>query len=135
MKRLIYGGNHPDGPFLDDPYQGATFPYVVANVVSEKDDKPILPPYIIKHIMGMSMAFIGAVLQETPTMVPPSGVAGLKFLDAAEAINSDIPALKAQQVRAIVVLLHQGGFRVITGVKLIPGKRLWPYRGNRETPG
>ena len=111
MKRLIYGGNHPDGPFLDDPYQGATFPYVVANVVSEKDDKPILPPYIIKHIMGMPMAFIGAVLKETPTMVPPSGVAGLKFLDAAEAINSYIPALKAQQVRAIVVLLHQGGFQ------------------------
>ena len=59
----------------------------------------------------MPMAFIGAVLKETPTMVVPSSVAGLKFLDEAEAINSYIPALKAQQVRAIVVLLHQGGFQ------------------------
>ena len=59
----------------------------------------------------MPMAFIGAVLKETPTMVAPSSVAGLKFLDEAEAINSYIPALKAQQVRAIVVLLHQGGFQ------------------------
>ena len=26
MKRLIYGGNHPNGPFLENPYQGAKFP-------------------------------------------------------------------------------------------------------------
>ena len=111
LKRLIYGGNHPDGPFLENPYQGAKFPYVAANVVSAKDNQPIFPPYVIKQVGGMPMAFIGAVLKETPTMVTPSSVAGLKFLDEADAINSYIPALKAQQVRAIVVLLHQGGYQ------------------------
>ena len=111
MKRLIYGGNHPQGPFLENPYKGANFPYVVANVVSKQTNQPILPPYVIKRVMGMPVAFIGAVLKETPTMVVPSNVAGVKFLDEAEAINSYIPALKAQQVRAIVVLLHQGGFQ------------------------
>ena len=38
-------------------------------------------------------------------------MAGLKFLDEADAINSYVPALQAQQVRAIVVLLHQGGWQ------------------------
>ena len=109
LKRLLYGGNHANGPFLEDPWRGARFPYVSANVVDEKTGRPILPPYVIKKIDGMPIAFIGAVLKGTPTIVTPSGVAGLRFLDEAEAINSYIPELRRKKVRAIVVLIHQGG--------------------------
>jgi 5'-nucleotidase len=55
------------------------------------------------------VAFIGAVLKDTPTIVTPTGVAGLKFLDEADAINSYVPELKAMGVHAIVVNIHQGG--------------------------
>lgn len=109
LMRLLYGGNHADGPFLDDPWRGTTFPYVSANVVNATTGKPILPPYIIKQVRGMRIAFIGAVLKDTPTIVTPSGVAGLKFLDEAEAVNRYIPELRREHVRAIVVLIHQGG--------------------------
>ena len=61
------------------------------------------------------MAFIGAVLRQTPTIVTPTGVAGLRFLDEADAINSYIPALKKRGVRAIVVLIHQGGRQTTYG--------------------
>ncbi len=108
MFRLINGGIHPNGPFLDANYRGARFPYVVANVVDEKTGRPILPPYVIKRVHGMPVAFIGAVLKETPTIVTPTGVAGVKFLDEAEAINSYVPELKKRGVRAIVVTIHQG---------------------------
>ncbi|HED15999.1 MAG TPA: bifunctional metallophosphatase/5'-nucleotidase, partial [Gammaproteobacteria bacterium] len=60
MLRLINGGIHPNGPFLDANYKGARFPYVVANVVDEKTGKPILPPYVIKQVRGIPVAFIGA---------------------------------------------------------------------------
>jgi 5'-nucleotidase len=109
MMRLIKGGNHPQGPFLEDPWQGATFPYVAANVVSKDTHQPILPRYVIKEVDGIPIAFIGAVLKETKDMVRPSGVAGLEFLDEAAAINACIPELKARQVKSIIVLLHQGG--------------------------
>lgn len=109
LKRLLNGGNHANGPFLEDPWRGARFPYVSANVVDETTGRPILPPYVIKKIDGMPIAFIGAVLKGTPTIVTPSGVAGLRFLDEAEAINSYIPELRRKKVRAIVVLIHQGG--------------------------
>lgn len=33
MLRLIDGGTHDDGPFLDPNFDGAHFPYVAANVV------------------------------------------------------------------------------------------------------
>lgn len=109
MFRLLLGGNHPSGPFLEDPYRGARFPYVSANVVDAATGRPLLPPYVIKKIKGMPIAFIGAVLKETPTIVTPTGVAGLSFLDEAEAINRYIPELAERHVRAVVVLIHQGG--------------------------
>lgn len=109
MMRLIFGGNHPSGPFLEDPYRGTTFPYISANVVEADTGRPILPPYVIKRVGGMPVAFIGAVLKGTPNIVTPAGVAGLRFLDEAEAINAYVPELKARHVRTIVVLIHQGG--------------------------
>jgi 5'-nucleotidase len=109
LKRLIEGGNFPQGPFLENRWRGATFPYVVANVVSRDTGKPIFPPYVIKKVDGVPIAFIGAVLKGTKDMVMPSNVAGLTFLDEAKAINSYIPEIKKQRVRSIIVLLHQGG--------------------------
>ena len=108
MLRLLAGGNHAAGPFLEDPYRGAKFPYISANVVDAASGEPILPPYAIKKVRGQRVAFIGAVLKETPTIVTPAGVAGLQFLDEADAINDNVAKLKRHGVRAIVVLIHQG---------------------------
>jgi len=108
MQRLISGGTHKNGPFLDANYNGANFPYISANVVDIITGKPILPPYVIKKVKGQRIAFIGAVLKETPTIVTPSGVAGIEFLDEATAINSYIPELKKKNIHSIVVIIHQG---------------------------
>lgn len=109
MLRLINGGNHPSGPFLEERYRGAKFPYVSANVVNAATGKPILPPYAIKKVRGVEIAFIGAVLEDTPSIVTPTGVAGLLFLDEADAINRYVRELRARKVKAIVVLIHEGG--------------------------
>ena len=111
LLRLLNGGNHVSGPFLEDPYKGARFPYVSANVVNEVTNAPILPPYVIKRVHGVPIAFVGAVLEGTPTIVTPTGVAGLKFLDEADAANSYVPEIKALGVKTIVLLIHQGGFQ------------------------
>jgi 5'-nucleotidase len=111
--RLIEGGNHPLGPFLEETYRGARFPYVSANVVDAETGQPILRPYVVKEVNGTPIAFIGAVLKEMPTIVTPTGVAGLAFLDEAESINRYIPELKKQRIRAIVVVIHQGGTQAI----------------------
>jgi 5'-nucleotidase len=111
LLRLLNGGNHVSGPFLEDPYKGARFPYVSANVVDEVTNRPILPPYVIKVVQGVPIAFVGAVLEATPTIVTPTGVAGLKFLDEADAANSYVPEIKALGVKTIVLLIHQGAFQ------------------------
>lgn len=112
LLRLVYGGNHPDGPFLENPYRGARFPYVSANVVSDdRKQRPLLPPYVIRKLDRAKVGVIGAVLKETPTIVTPAGVAGLKFLDEATAINARVAELKRRGVHTIVVTIHQGAFQ------------------------
>ena len=108
LLRLLNGGNHLSGPFLEDPYKGARVPYISANVVDEITNRPILAPYVIKRVQGVPIAFVGAVLEATPTIVTPTGVAGLKFLDEADAANSYVPEIKALGVKTIVLLIHQG---------------------------
>jgi 5'-nucleotidase len=108
MLRLIGGGNHPKGPFLQSPYRGARFPYVNSNVVYHKNGQPVLPPYTVKIVKGIPIAVIGAVLKETPTIVTPSGVAGVDFLDEAESINKYVNIVRKQGIRTIIVTIHQG---------------------------
>lgn len=108
LLRLLDGGNHENGPFQEDPWRGARYPTVSANVVWADSGEPLLPRSVIKRVRGLPVAVIGAVLKETPTIVTPSGVAGLEFRDEAEAINAEVERLHQQGVRAIVVALHQG---------------------------
>ncbi|GAD14982.1 5'-nucleotidase [Geobacillus kaustophilus GBlys] len=105
MLRLIHGGYHP----ATGDFAGADFPYVSANVVDAQTGKPILPPYVIKRVNGMPIGLIGVTLTETPTIVTPSGVAGVKFIDEATAINKAVRELKKKGVQTIVVLAHNPG--------------------------
>ena len=111
--RMQEGGCHPvDGCLDGDDFAGADFRYLAANVVYEKNGKPIFPAYKIRSFAGAKVAFIGMTLEGTPTIVTPSGVAGLRFLDEAETVNALVPQLKKQGIETIVVLIHEGGFQV-----------------------
>jgi 5'-nucleotidase len=78
-------------------------------VVDTATGRTIFPPYGIKRFGRVRVAFIGMTLKETPTIVTPTGVAGLQFNDEADTVNALVPRLHARGVAAIVVLLHQGG--------------------------
>src|SRR5262249_25543442 len=55
------------------------------------------------------VAFVGAVLRTAPEIILPKNTRGLRFADEAESANALVPEIKAQGVRAIVLLLHEGG--------------------------
>jgi 2',3'-cyclic-nucleotide 2'-phosphodiesterase/3'-nucleotidase/5'-nucleotidase len=116
MQRLIYGGTNPKTEeFNHGAFEGAAFPYVVANVVDEKTNESILPPYVVKEVNGVKIGFIGVVTTETPTIVTPSGVAGVKFTDEVEAINKYAKELESKGVKSIVVLAHDPGTSAADG--------------------
>ncbi|MDO9301764.1 MAG: bifunctional metallophosphatase/5'-nucleotidase [Anaerolineales bacterium] len=111
LVRMQEGGCHPvDGCQDGDDFAGANFRFLAANVVREDNGKTIFPAYKMRSFKGAKVAFIGVVLEGTPTIVTPSGVAGLQFLDEAETVNALVPELKAKGIETIVVLIHEGGF-------------------------
>ncbi len=109
--RMQYGGCHPvDGCYFPhDPYGGANFKWLAANVVNETTGKTPLPPYWIKKIDGVKIGFIGMTLEATDTLVAAKGIVGWDFLDEAQTANKLVPKLKRKGVETIVVLLHEGG--------------------------
>jgi 5'-nucleotidase len=111
------GGCHPvDGCQDNTPFTGAAFQYLAANVIADARKigraGPLLPPYVIKDVGGVRIGFIGLTLKGTPQLVMASGVDGLKFESEAAAANTWVRTLKRQNVRAIVVLIHEGGVPV-----------------------
>ncbi|WP_170285614.1 5'-nucleotidase C-terminal domain-containing protein [Microbacterium rhizomatis] len=65
----------------------AKWDYLGANVYLAGTDTPALPEYGIYQAGGLNVAVIGAVTQETPTLVSPSGVSDLTFGDPVAAVN------------------------------------------------
>lgn len=111
LLRMQNGGSHPvDGDLDGDGFGGADFEFLAANVVSDATGETIFAPYTIKTYQGVKVAFIGMTLEGTPSIVTPSGVAGLTFNDEIETVNALIPELQQNNIEAIVVLLHEGGF-------------------------
>ena len=93
------------------PFEGAKFKWLSANVISTATGRPLLPAYGIKEFNGVKVAFIGMTLKATPTIVTPTGVAGLEFRDEAQTVNALVPELRSQGIEAIVVLVHEGCFQ------------------------
>ncbi len=105
-------------------YPGANFPYLSTNVVATVNNKPLLKDTFTKTFRSdtgkkIDVGFIGETLQATPTIVTPSGVQGLTFLDEADAANKAAKKLAKDGVKIPVLIVHQGGFQ--TGTAALNG--------------
>lgn len=110
LMRIQNGGNYPtDGSLNNSSFEGAQFQFLAANIVNESTNSTIFPAYNITYVQGIPVGFIGVALKDTPSIVVPSGVKGLKFLDEAETINKYVKKLKSMGVKTIVVIIHDGG--------------------------
>ena len=126
LKRIQNGGCHPlegctAAPYTladgsqTNVYPGADFQYLSANVIENATGKPLFPAFEIKSIKSGSgkkirIGFIGEVLESTPTIVTPTGVAGLTFQDEADAANRAVKQMK-NKADSYVLVIHEGGFQ------------------------
>jgi 5'-nucleotidase len=116
LHRLQDGGceqNTKRKPCAIEPFPGARFGYLAANVVKGSGET-LFPSYGFRSFGSgarqVKVAFVGMTLKGTSTLVMASGIAGLTFKDEAETVNALVPKLKAEGADAIVVLIHQGGY-------------------------
>jgi 5'-nucleotidase len=98
-------------------FPGADYQYLSANVIDDATGEPLFPASGVKWFKGIpggkkiGLGFIGEVLEATPTIVTPAGVAGLTFIDEAEAANAEAARLAARGVKIPILVIHQGGFQ------------------------
>ena len=111
LLRMQRGGCNPkDGCDTGHAFRGANFKFLAANVVRKDNAKTLFQPYAIRRFQGKKIGFIGMTLEGTPSIVSPSGIANLSFLDEAATANRYARELRRKHgVKAIVVLLHEGG--------------------------
>jgi 5'-nucleotidase len=132
LLRIQNGGCHPvDGctgaPYAladgssTDVYPGADFQYLSANVIVDATGQTLFPAFGTQRFrpdrpgnrtgQQFEIGFIGAVLEATPTIVTPTGVAGLRFVDEAVAANRAVRELERRGVNTSVLVIHEGGFQ------------------------
>lgn len=113
LLRMQNGGCHPvDGCYFpDEPYEGAKFPWLAANVVDTATGETLLPGTWIKRVGGVDVGFIGMTLEGTNLLVAQPGIQGLEFRDEVETANEAASRLSEQGVRTIIVLIHEGGIQ------------------------
>jgi 5'-nucleotidase len=115
LVRMQEGGCHPTDTAgtckdADGSFDGANFKFLAANVVRRDTGRPMFAPYEIRKFGNIKVGLIGMTLEGTPDIVSPSGIRNLQFLDEAETANRYADELRNEHgVRAIVVLLHEGG--------------------------
>jgi 5'-nucleotidase len=128
LYRMQKGGCHPvDGCQDGTPFAGARFAYLSANVLLDPNlvdasrlaasgwqpaaegPQTLFPASTVRTIGGVKVGFIGLALEGTPAIVSPASVRGLTFRPEADAANEAAAALVRDGVRAILVLIHQGG--------------------------
>ncbi|MCM3660321.1 ExeM/NucH family extracellular endonuclease [Georgenia satyanarayanai] len=110
-------GNHEfDGGYdnlTGQVTEWADFRHLGANVTVKATGEPALPAYETVEVEGLTVAVIGAVTQETPSLVSPEGIAMLEFGDPVEAVNRVAAALTDGdgangEADVIVASYHEG---------------------------
>ncbi len=102
----------------------AAFSYLGANVYKKGTTEPALPEYAVYTVGGLKVGVIGAVTQETPTLVSPGGISTLDFGDPVAAVNRVAAQLtdgdpSNGEVDVLVAEYHEGaGFGTPEGATL-----------------
>ncbi|GGD53888.1 bifunctional metallophosphatase/5'-nucleotidase [Aurantiacibacter arachoides] len=110
LRRMQDGGceaNTRRQPCALEPFAGADFRYLAANVVDDAG-ATLFPATAMREVAGAKIGFIGMTLEGTPNYVAAQATAGYTFLDEADTANRLAGELRGQGADALVVLLHEG---------------------------
>ncbi|MFT3943802.1 MAG: 5'-nucleotidase C-terminal domain-containing protein [Ancrocorticia sp.] len=107
-------GNHEFDKGYDDLVNRvaveSAYEYLVSNIGEPK--APLAPHTIIETASGVKVGFIGAVTDQLPTLVNPTGITGLTVTDPVAAVDAQAALLKDGdesngEADVVVALIHE----------------------------
>lgn len=99
---------------LDDRVVPASeFPYLGANVYDRATGEPAFDESFVTEVDGVRVGFIGAVTEELPSLVTPTGIASLEVRPVVDEVNRVAEALSDGdetngEADVLVLLVHEG---------------------------
>ncbi|UCF78416.1 MAG: 5'-nucleotidase C-terminal domain-containing protein [Candidatus Eiseniibacteriota bacterium] len=89
----------------------ARFPFLCANVfLGEGKQRPDwAAPFVVVQIAGLQVGIIGVITEDTPFLVNPKLIRGLRFDEPSAIVNEIAATLRKEGARLIIVLAHVGG--------------------------
>lgn len=102
-----------------NPYGGANWQYLAANVRKRSDNSPALPDVAASPGVsdgatwmvdkgGIQVGFIGAVTEDLPSLVTPGGIADIKVTSIIDEVNASADRLVSDGADVVVLLTHEG---------------------------
>ncbi|WP_215816138.1 ExeM/NucH family extracellular endonuclease [Pimelobacter sp. 30-1] len=91
-----------------NPLGGARWKYLAANLKVKATGDDAVPATWIKTVDGVDVGFVGAVTEDLPTLVSPSGIADLRVDDIVDSVNAEAADLRTQGADVVVMLVHEG---------------------------
>lgn len=106
-------GNHDietGHPVYDNFVKEVNFPWLSANSVDIKTNKPYFEPYTIIERKGIKVAVLGLTTPAIPHWLPPKIWEGMRFDDMIETAQKWMKIMKEKENPDIIVgLFHAGG--------------------------
>jgi 5'-nucleotidase len=106
-----------------NPYGGALWQYIAANVRKRSDNSYALPDITARTpdpvdssnggtwtttVDGVEVGFIGGVTEELSSLVSPAGIADVRVSSIINETNAAADALKAAGADLVILLVHEG---------------------------
>ncbi|GAB6937933.1 5'-nucleotidase C-terminal domain-containing protein [Isoptericola variabilis] len=91
-----------------NPYGGAQWQYVAANLKMKATGDDAVPATWIKDFGDVQVGFVGAVTEELEALVSPAGIADVDVRGVVGSVNAEADALKAEGADLVVMLVHEG---------------------------
>ncbi|MET4780323.1 5'-nucleotidase C-terminal domain-containing protein [Glaciihabitans sp. UYNi722] len=110
-------GNHEldkgQADLTDRIIPATNYPLLSANIYDKTIGQPAFDQYALKQVGGVTVGFIGATTDETPSLVSPAGVANLEFRDITTEVNKVADQLSDGnqangEADVIVLTVHEG---------------------------
>lgn len=107
----------------DNPYGGASWQYIAANLKVRATGDPAVPATWIKEFGDVEVGFVGAVTEDLPTLVSPAGIADIQVTGIVESVNTEAANLVAAGADLVVMLVHEGSPTTSCDQGAAPGTR------------